>query len=57
MNPPAESLHDVVAKPVSEPLSLQENQLATSLVRRKIAQGSDGGMLQFKTGGQVHKNQ
>lgn len=51
---PVESVADVVAKPLTDPLSHQEDKLVTSLVRRKLAQADDGaGVLQFKTGGQV----
>jgi hypothetical protein len=50
---PMESVADVVAKPLTDPLSCQENKLVTSLVRRKLAQASEDGVLQLKTGGQV----
>lgn len=46
-------MDDLVAKPADTPLSQQEDRLATSLVRRKLAQGSQGRLIQFKTGGQV----
>lgn len=48
-----QSVDEVVATPLDVPLSRQEDRLATSLVRRKIAQGSPNGLVQFKTGGQV----
>ena len=50
---PVESIADVVARPISNPLSNQEDKLVTSLVRRKMAQASEDGLLQLKTGGQV----
>lgn len=50
-----ESVADVAAKPPTDPLSYQEDKLVTSLVRRKLAHASEDGVLQFKTGGQVHK--
>lgn len=55
MNPPVECFNDVVVKPLTDPLTHQEDKLATCLVRRKLAQVSEDGLVQFKTGGQVHK--
>jgi predicted membrane protein len=54
LNEPSGSviIEDIMATPVDVPLSTLEDKLATSLVRRKLAQGSDG-CLRFKTGGQV----
>ena len=53
VNLPVASLDDVTAKPITEPLSHEEDRLVTSLVRRKLAQGLEDGLLQLKTGGQV----
>ena len=53
MDPPTESIADVVARPITNPLSSQEDKLVTSLVRRKLSQASEDGVLQLKTGGQV----
>ena len=50
------SLDEVIAKPPNTPLSHQEDRLATSLLRRKMAQESDG-FLRFKTGGQVRSEE
>ena len=57
-NPPAHQVLDevvaeVVAKSPDIPLSRQEDKLATSLVCRKLAHGSENGIVHFKTGGQV----
>ena len=46
-------IDEVVAKSPDAPLSRQEDKLATSLVRRKLAHGSENGIVHFKTGGQV----
>ena len=54
-SPPTASLDKLVAKSPDTPLSHQEDRLATSLLRRKLAQGSSDGLIQFKTGGQVSK--
>lgn len=48
---------EVVAKSPDTPLSSQEDKLATSLVRRKLAHGSENGVVHFKTGGQVKSKQ
>ena len=40
LHPPILTVDDLVAKPADTPLSQQEDRLATSLVRRKLAQGS-----------------
>lgn len=56
IDPPVESMQsvaEVVAKSLTDPLSHQEDKLVTSLVRRKLAQTSEEGVLQLKTGGQV----
>lgn len=42
---PPQSVDDIVATPLDTPLSRQEDKLATSLVRRKLAQGSRDGLL------------
>lgn len=52
-SPPVQSMDDVASKSPDIPLSRQEDKLATSLVRRKLAQVSEDGMVHFKTGGQV----
>lgn len=52
-SPPVESVDDVASKSSSVPLSQQEDKLATSLLRRKLAQESQDGRVRFKTGGQV----
>lgn len=48
-----ESVDEVAAKPSIVPLSQQEDRLATSLLRRKLALESQDGCVRFKTGGQV----
>lgn len=54
--PPSQSLEEIMALPLDAPLSKQEDKLATTLVKRKLAQGKDDGVLQFRTGGQVLNN-
>ncbi len=55
-NQPELTVDDVVTKSPDVPLTTQEDKLATSLVRRKMAQGSEDGLIHFKTGGQVISN-
>ena len=51
-------MDDLLAKPIETPLTYQEDKVATSLVRRKLAHsGSHDGLLHFKTGGQVFLRQ
>lgn len=45
LDPPAESLADVAAKPLTDPLTHQEDKLVTSLVRRKLAHASEDGVF------------
>ena len=52
-NPTMTSLEEVLSKQPGTPLSPEEDKLATTLVRRKLAQGSEDGMVHFRTGGQV----
>lgn len=55
--PPTQSVDGVVATPpLDVPLSRQENRLTTSLVRRKMVQGSQDGLVIFKTGGHPNHN-
>lgn len=55
--PQSPSLEEIMALPLDTPLSKQEDILATTLVKRKLAQGSaQDGILQFRTGGQVLNN-
>ena len=51
--PSSSTVNDIFATPLETPLSQQEDRLATSLVRRKLALGAEEGIVQFKTGGQV----
>lgn len=52
-NPPTTSaLDSIAATPLDVPLSQQEDRVATSFLKRKMAQMEDG-VIQFKTGGQV----
>lgn len=54
VNPPVQTVDEVFAKSRDMPLSGQEDKLATNLIRRKLAQeGSEDGLLHFRTGGQV----
>lgn len=50
--PPAESVDDLIGKSSDTPLSSKEDKLATSFARRKL-HGSQDGVIQFQTGGQV----
>ena len=49
---PTCTIDDVLAKPPDAPLTPQEMKLTTSLVRRQESHG----VLEVKTGGQVHSN-
>jgi hypothetical protein len=47
-------VEEIMALPLGTPLSKQEDILATTLVKRKLAQGTaENNVLQFRTGGQV----
>lgn len=49
-----QSVEEIMATPLDTPLSRKENRLATTLVKRKLAErGGKDGILQFRTGGQV----
>ena len=49
---PIRTIDDVLAKSPDAPLTPQEMKLTTSLVRRQESRG----VLEVKTGGQVHNN-
>lgn len=49
---PIRTIEDVLAKSPDAPLTPQEMRLTTSLVRRQESHG----VLEVKTGGQVHRN-
>lgn len=52
--PQSPSLEEIMALPLDTPLSRQEYKLATTLIKRKLAQGTaQDGVLKYKTGGQV----
>lgn len=52
--PRAQYLDELLTTPIDTPLTRQEDKLATTLVRRKLAQGSaQDGLVHFRTGGQV----
>ena len=52
--PSTSSIESILAKSPEVPLTLQEQQLTTSLVRRQLSNTStNSGLLQVKTRGQV----
>ena len=53
-NLPVHLVDQVASVSPDTPLTHQEDKLATSLIRRKLAQESQDGLIHFKTGGQVY---
>ena len=48
------TIQEVLAKSPDSPLTPQEMKLTTSLVRRRLSE-TPNGILEVKTGGQVHQ--